>query len=237
MSLTLTELAAEGAMRHTADGATLSLGITRPDLWARLDAEGARRDASSLLEIATTRLKCSDGTARALVREYLRFVYLTQVSDQVVAPSRIVDELWHEHLLHSSDYFDRFCPQVLGKTLHHMPGRPGPQDDPAHDHAKRLYRAVFGEAAPWRFWPNRAQETRGRVAARLATLALLAFFLTFTLGFAVKFLSESLKYAANLSFFVTFVLFVCVFVIQFTVPAQTGDAPSDSDGGCGGCGG
>jgi hypothetical protein len=33
------------------------------------------------------------------IREYKKFIYLGAVSDFVVTPSKIIDQVWYEHLL------------------------------------------------------------------------------------------------------------------------------------------
>ena len=38
-----------------------------------------------------------------------------------MTPSEIVDEVWHQHLIYSRDYWDVWCAQVLRKPLHHIP--------------------------------------------------------------------------------------------------------------------
>jgi len=58
---------------------------------------------------------------RKLAKEYLRFVYLAQVSRLEATPSQEVDRVWHLHLSYTRDYWDNFCPNVLQKPFHHEP--------------------------------------------------------------------------------------------------------------------
>jgi hypothetical protein len=61
-----------------------------------------------------------------------------------LAPSDIVDPGWHEFILHTVDYA-RFCEQIAGRFLHHVPTDP---DDPnatgeaAHDTLTRTVDAI-----------------------------------------------------------------------------------------------
>ncbi len=61
-------------------------------------------------------------TARAIA-EYRRFVFLAMTAGHEVVPSEVVDQVWHLHLLYTEDYWGEFCPKVLGRPLHHGPGR------------------------------------------------------------------------------------------------------------------
>ncbi|MEL7184198.1 MAG: hypothetical protein AAFY65_03590 [Pseudomonadota bacterium] len=89
-------------------------------------------------------------TAKAAILEYRKFLYLAAISDRRVVPSRAVDAVWHLHLGHTRDYWDRFCEQI-GQRLHHTPGTP-----PGHgkDYAATLarYRAEFEQDPPAHFW-------------------------------------------------------------------------------------
>ena len=49
------------------------------------------------------------------ITEYKKFMFLASVSDEMVSPSPVVDEVWHLHLLDSKSYSD-FC-KLLGKKI------------------------------------------------------------------------------------------------------------------------
>src|SRR5258708_601851 len=53
-------------------------------------------------------------------RELMKFLVACALSKEVLAPSRKLDEIWHEFLLHTRDYQD-FCQTVLGVFVHHQP--------------------------------------------------------------------------------------------------------------------
>ena len=63
-------------------------------------------------------------TLRAIA-EYKRFCYLAIVGGHPVAPSEVVDEVWHMHLIYSHEYWNNFCPNILGKPFHHFPSTGG----------------------------------------------------------------------------------------------------------------
>ncbi len=66
----------------------------------------------------------TDYTQR-VIEEYKRFVFLAMVAGHPVMPSDPVDQVWHLHLTYSRSYWEDFCPNVLGKALHHEPTRGG----------------------------------------------------------------------------------------------------------------
>ena len=54
------------------------------------------------------------------IDEYRKFVYLGIVSDTQVTPPKVIDQVWHEHLLFSKAYRE-FCHEVLGRDFDHHP--------------------------------------------------------------------------------------------------------------------
>ena len=93
-----------------------------------------------------------------VIEEYRRFAFLAVVADHPVTPSDAVDQAWHLHLTDTCDYWERFCPEVLGRPLHH-----GPTAGGADEHRRyfaqyaatlRSYEQVFGDAPPADLWPS-----------------------------------------------------------------------------------
>lgn len=87
--------------------------------------------------------------------EYRRFLFLAVLLNGRVCPSEEVDLAWHTHLLASAHYFNEFCPQVLGRTLHHYPSTGLGKSSPQQDYADTLaaYEEVFGHPPPEDIWP------------------------------------------------------------------------------------
>ncbi|WP_294329764.1 hypothetical protein [uncultured Sphingomonas sp.] len=110
------------------------------------------------------RLACENGWSRAhaerVFEEYRRFCFLAATCGHVVTPSDAVDQAWHLHLTYTRDYWERFCPQVLGRPLHHGPtaGGPGEQHRFFLHYAETLrsYERVFGPP-PADLWPDAAR--------------------------------------------------------------------------------
>lgn len=114
------------------------------------------------------------GHAARVVAEYLRFLYLTQVSEPPVTPSVPVDKAWHLHLTFTRDYWDVLCKDVLRADLHHDPAK-GSADAARiatqYADTRLLYAQEFGAVAPADIWPlpgSRPARRRARAWALIA---------------------------------------------------------------------
>ncbi|MFO0899957.1 MAG: TIGR04222 domain-containing membrane protein [Pirellulales bacterium] len=140
-----------------------------------LDEPGATRPFSKRL---AAEQGWSAEFAAAAIEEYKRFALLSVAAGHVVTPSKVVDEVWHLHLIYTRNYWDVFCPQVLGRPLHHDPGvgRAGEADRHAQQYAQTLasYRRVFGSEPPAAQWPRGRKRRRPALAAALPMPLLLA---------------------------------------------------------------
>jgi hypothetical protein len=111
------------------------------------------------------RLARENGWSRAhaerVVGEYKRFCFLAATAGHKVTPSDAVDQAWHLHLTHSRDYWERFCPNVLGRMLHHDPTEGGAEQGHLffEQYAETLksYESTFGHNAPADIWPDAAR--------------------------------------------------------------------------------
>ena len=102
----------------------------------------------------------SEAHALRVIDEYRKFAFLAVTGDTQVTPSDVVDQAWHLHLTYTHDYWERFCPEILGKALHHGPTAGGEAERGRFfrqyaDTLKR-YEAVFGPA-PADLWPSAQQ--------------------------------------------------------------------------------
>lgn len=83
------------------------------------------------------------------IAEYKKFVFLTVVAEHQIVPSDTVDQVWHAHLLLTKSYWEEFCPQILGKKLHHHPTKGGKEERAKfHDlyrHTIASYQKYFGK--------------------------------------------------------------------------------------------
>jgi uncharacterized protein (TIGR04222 family) len=105
--------------------------------------------------------------ARAAIDAYRRFCFLAVVSPTPVTPSEVVDEVWHQHLIYSRDYWTVWCGDRLQISLHHDPS-PGGSD------AQMNYRRQYAEtlALHERFFRTTGFGTVARNLSALRTPAL-----------------------------------------------------------------
>ncbi len=99
--------------------------------------------------------------ATRVIGEYKRFAFLAATVDHPVTPSDAIDQAWHLHLTYTRDYWERFCPDILGSALHHGPTAGGTAEGQRFfvQYAQTLaaYEAAFGETAPTDLWPPAVQ--------------------------------------------------------------------------------
>ena len=98
--------------------------------------------------------------ADRVIEEYRRFCFLAVTGAGQATPSDAVDQAWHLHLTYSRDYWQHFCPEVLGCDLHHGPTNGGQAERSRFfdQYAATLlrYEQTFGPP-PADIWPGAAQ--------------------------------------------------------------------------------
>jgi uncharacterized protein (TIGR04222 family) len=98
--------------------------------------------------------------AQRVIAEYKRFAFLAVTAGHPVSPSEDVDQAWHLHLTYSENYWKEFCPNILGKPLHHQPTRGGATERGKFEdwYARTLasYEQLFGQTPPQDIWPTPA---------------------------------------------------------------------------------
>jgi hypothetical protein len=72
-------------------------------------------------------------TVEAATRQWFRLAARNPRA-HLSMPSVVVDDLWHEWVLHTREYAD-FCEAAFGRFLHHVPDSPGAA---AHGHTRLL---------------------------------------------------------------------------------------------------
>jgi hypothetical protein len=71
----------------------------------------------------------SDDDVRSLAERYRRFLALkAKYPRQAIAPTEIIDEMWHLHMLHPRAYH-RDCMEAFGFILDHNPGFGAGEDE------------------------------------------------------------------------------------------------------------
>ncbi|WP_052262016.1 glycine-rich domain-containing protein [Leisingera sp. ANG-M1] len=193
--------------------------LTNPELWARIRDYRflTLQDGSSFHDYVRKKTGWDRRVTAVAINEYLRFAYLCLASGRGAIPSPVIDAVWHLHLTLTEDYWDHFCPEVLGRKLHHIPSPLRHHDNPRYLETLALYEQEFGVAAPGDYWPakrERRQEILFWAAIASCVVAAVATGLEVFFGFAV----------------VLFIAYVIALGPRSKLHQSGG-------GGCGGCGG
>ena len=64
--------------------------------------------------------KLSQEITSIIFTEMKRFIFISIISNEVCSPSKIVDEMWHEFIMHTSHYRD-FCNIFNSEFIDHTP--------------------------------------------------------------------------------------------------------------------
>jgi hypothetical protein len=97
----------------------------------------------------------SPGLTREVEPEYRRMLALmASRTGRPLAPSALIDEFWHAHILHTKSYA-RDCEVAFGRFVHHEPATDEHRDDDdlrrCFRETLRAYRNEFGEP-PHEVW-------------------------------------------------------------------------------------
>ena len=145
----------------TASG--LPRALTDHPVWQKLSRYqiGPSGAALSFAERLARENGWRSAHADRVIEEYRRFCFLAVTAEHEVTPSDAVDQAWHLHLTYSRDYWERFCPEVLGAPLHHGPTAGGTAERNRYfeQYAQTLksYEDAFGDGPPAAIWPAAAQ--------------------------------------------------------------------------------
>lgn len=133
---------------------------------------GADASTKAFANKLARKLGWSAPFALRAIDEYKKFVYLGMVSDFSVTPPKVIDQVWHEHLLFSRAYRD-FCRDVLGREFDHNPELVPTKEQTGVFNAQyeatlARYPEEFNVAPPAEFWgtPKFAPNGLARQPAR-----------------------------------------------------------------------
>lgn len=134
--------------------------IVSPGIWDQLTARFGHTTPSEKAFAGKIARKHGWETTFALraLTEYKKFVYLGVTGDFMVTPSKVIDVVWHEHILFSRAYRD-FCNEVLGQVFDHYPELIPADEQTARYNAQyietiALYKKEFGLEPPEGIWGN-----------------------------------------------------------------------------------
>jgi len=145
-----------------------------------LSTEDAMGRLDSLLDLAMIRQKLADpeegkGYSKEhldlLEAEYRKFLALRLSRPEYnIVPCKIVDEMWHQHILDTIAYRND-CDAIFGRFMDHFPyfGMRGPEDAQdladAYDETLECYREAFGDP-PADTWISTEGSSRCRTGCK-----------------------------------------------------------------------
>lgn len=89
---------------------------------------GDSNDSTIISRLQKKHPEWSKPYIETLIRQYKRFLHSAANSNTELVPTKDVDEVWHEHILFTKDYFVNWK-EYLGKLVHHNPEKLGENKD------------------------------------------------------------------------------------------------------------
>lgn len=107
-------------------------------------------DSSNIERRLQKKLNLQQEQIKELCDEYKKFLYLAKMNPETsLVPGKLVDEVWHDHILHTKQY-QADCKRILGRYMHHIPStnEAGENINPTFE----LYESTFGTKPPGEYW-------------------------------------------------------------------------------------
>lgn len=127
-------------------------------LWDEIAAKfgGQNPFTKAFADKLSRKLNWKKHFALQAIWEYKKFVYMGVISDFSVTPSKVIDQVWHEHLLFSSGY-RKFCKEIIQYDFDHNPelvsvGSQTEAFQSQYFHTIELYKKEFGFDPPPEIW-------------------------------------------------------------------------------------
>ncbi|RLT15989.1 MAG: hypothetical protein DWI24_00480 [Planctomycetota bacterium] len=103
----------------------------------------------------------SKSKTAAVIKEYLKFVFLACEAGHPVTPSLDVDEAWHLHMIYTRSYWTDLCQNTIERPLHHGPTKGGSSESSKfHEwylNTLDSYSRLFDQPPPTEIWPAAKQ--------------------------------------------------------------------------------
>jgi hypothetical protein len=129
-------------------------------LWDHIAAQfgGQNPFTKAFADKLSRKLNWDKSFALRAIWEYKKFVYLGVISDFSVTPSKVIDQVWHEHLLFSSGY-RKFCKDIIQYDFDHNPeliavGSQTETFQSQYYQTIELYKTEFGTIPPQEIWDS-----------------------------------------------------------------------------------
>jgi len=100
----------------------------------------------------------SEAFAKSAVLEYKRYLAIKQKFLVEIAPSPLIDKVWHMHILDTKQYM-KDCNLIFGEYMHHAPSFDPDGEEQIvmmerYERTLELYQKLFGMSPVEMFWPR-----------------------------------------------------------------------------------
>ena len=101
------------------DSLLLELGTENPDALLLIKKIN-QIDLEPIKKRFVIKKRWQESSADLAIKEYRQFLFDCYTSKEPKSPSKLVDEVWHDHILHTKKYAED-CQKTFGKFIHHTP--------------------------------------------------------------------------------------------------------------------
>jgi hypothetical protein len=113
-------------------------------------------DLSRVKDFLVKRMSYNLEDAEEIEYEYKKFLFLNiKYAGNRIPMSKLVDDIWHAHLLHTRNY-SKLCSEVAGFFIHHTPTNTDEENielEPLYlNNTRGFMKESFGEVNE-KFWP------------------------------------------------------------------------------------
>ncbi len=188
------------------------------ELWKKVEAfdlEQASVEYGFSTRLAHENFWSKEFTQQAIL-EYKKFMYLAATADFMVSPSKIIDIVWHQHLIFTQSYHD-LC-ELVGKNIQHVPSTHQEEEYGKFKQAKErtndFYKKHFGvpPAAIWKYQDMYDSLHLPKAGMKLRSGVLLAILAFIVLAVPFYFLLKPLYMTIDGMDFIRIYLLITVLV-------------------------
>lgn len=141
----------------------MAMSPAQSALWSKIEQFPIDDPASdfSFSDRLTRENGWSKSKTAAVIKEYLKFVFLACEAGHPVTPSLDLDEAWHLHMIYTRSYWTDLCQNTIERPLHHGPTKGGSSESSKfhewYQNTLDSYSRLFDQLPPAEIWPAAKQ--------------------------------------------------------------------------------